>query len=213
MKTRWFVLIGAASALLITLTATIVSANTTSAPIQSASHLLRRCENNYDDEEIADMQSNGEDGYEPDDCPLLAHVLTGPMLFNFCQPGDEDWVKFKAMPDTIYQISAEPPSNYPTEPHLELYADDMVVAQNDHYFNNNAEVWWWNTGGDRWVYVRATELGGRHDCGNNSYTLILHSFPGGSFAPAPSPTPTLPFTPTLIFTDTLTPTVTPTPGG
>ena len=89
----------------------------------------------------------------------------------------------------------------------------MVVAQNDHYFNNNAEVWWWNTGGDRWVYVRATELRGRHDCGNNSYTLILHSFPGGSFAPAPSPTPTLPFTPTLIFTDTLTPTVTPTPGG
>jgi hypothetical protein len=209
MNARWFLLIGIISVFFIMLTATIASANTTRVPTQLTDYLLRRCENNYDDEELAAMQSDGEDGYEPDDCPLLAHVLTGPMLLNFCQPGDEDWVKFKAKPDTVYQIRAEPPSNYPTEPHLELYADDILTTQNDHYFNNNAEIWWWNTGSERWVYVHATELGGRHDCGNNAYTLTLHAFEGGSFAPS---TPTLIPTPTIVSTDTLTPTITPTPG-
>lgn len=228
MKVRWFLLLGIIGVLSIMLTVTIASANSTHSSTQSTSHLLRRCENNYDDEELADMQSNGEDGYEPDDCPLLAHVLTGPMLLNFCQPGDEDWVKFKAKLDTVYQIRAEPPWNYPTEPHLDLYADDILTAQNDHYFNNNAEIWWWNTGGERWVYLRATEVGGRHDCGNSAYTLTLHAFQGNSFAPAPAtptmiPTPMAIFTPTttltetitptIIPTETLTPTVTPTPGG
>ncbi len=226
MKIRWLVLIGAISALLATVG--IASAGMTGTNSQAVVHWLYRCENNYSDDEIAAMQSNGDDGYEPDDCPLLAHVLTGPMLLNFCQPGDEDWVKFKAKSDTIYQIRAEPPWNYPTEPHLDLFVDDVLTAQNDHYFNNNAEVWWWNTGSERWVYVRATELAGRHDCGNSAYTLTLHAFQGSSFVPAPA-TPTLiptlmaTFTPTLIMTetmtptlsvtDTLTPTVTPTPGG
>ena len=228
MKARWIFLLSIIGVSFIALTSTIASANAIHPSTQSLMHLLRRCENNYDDEELADMQSNGEDGYEPDDCPLLAHVLTGPMLLNFCQPGDEDWVKFKAQPNTVYQIRAEPPWNYPTEPHLDLLVDDVLTAQNDHYFNNNAEVWWWNTGSERWVYVRATELGGRHDCGNNAYTITLHAFQGSSFAP-PSATPTLiptpmatfiptfvlteTITPTLTFTDTVTPTVTPTPGG
>ena len=212
MKVRWFGLLGSVSVLLILLTTTSALANLPRPSTESIQHLLRRCENNYDDEELAAMQENGEDGYEPDDCPLLAHVLTGPMLLNFCQPGDEDWIKFKAKSDTVYQIRAEPPWNYPTEPHLDLYIDDAVIAQNDHYFANNAEVWWWNTGGEQWVYVRATELAGRHDCGNSAYTLTLHAFQGSSFAPAPA-SPTLILTPTLIFTETLTPTVTPTPGG
>lgn len=212
MRVRWFIMLGVITMSFFALTATLASANTIHTPAQSPSDLLRRCENNYDDEELAAMQENGEDGYEPDDCPLLAHVLTGPMLLNFCQGGDEDWVRFKAKSDTVYQIRAEPPWNYPTEPHLDLYADEVLTAQNDHYFNNNAEVWWWNTGSERWVYVRATELGGRHDCGNSAYTLTLHAFQGSSFAPVPA-TPTLTFTPTPIFTDTLTPTVTPTPGG
>ncbi len=137
---------------------------------------LRRCEQNYDEEEIAEMQANGEDGYEPDDCPLLASTLTGPMLHNFCQLGDEDWVKFTMKPGVIYQIKAESPWNYPTEPHLELFDNGDLIAQNDHYFGNDAEIWWWNDGPARTVYVRATELRGRADCGNNEYTLSLHAF-------------------------------------
>ncbi len=138
--------------------------------------LLRRCEQNYDEEEIAEMQANGEDGYEPDDCPLLAASLTGPMLHNFCQLGDEDWVKFTVQPGVIYQIKAEAPLNYPTEPHLELFDNGAVIAQNDHYFGNDAEIWWWNDGPGRTVYVRATELRGRAECGNSEYTLSLHAF-------------------------------------
>jgi hypothetical protein len=171
MKVRWFVLFGIISTIFILLSTTSASANTTHTTTPTISPQLRRCENNYDDEELADMQTNGEDGYEPDDCPLLAHVLTGPMLLNFCQLDDQDWVKFKAKPDTVYQIRAEPPWNYPTEPHLDLFLDDVLTAQNNHYFNNNAEIWWWNTGNERWVYVRATELRGRHDCGNNARVL------------------------------------------
>ncbi|MBI3536052.1 MAG: hypothetical protein HY070_00585, partial [Chloroflexi bacterium] len=40
----------------------------------------RRCANDYSDDELADLIAQGEDGYEPDDCPLLANPLTGPML-------------------------------------------------------------------------------------------------------------------------------------
>lgn len=144
-------------------------------PHTSAS-LLRRCENNYSQDEIDALIANGEDTYEPDDCPLLAHTLTGPMLLNFCQPGDEDWVKFRAKANLIYEIGAFAPANYPTEPHLELYDGGMLIAQNDHYFGNNAEIWWWNTGTERMVYIRATELHGRHACGNSEYTLSLRTF-------------------------------------
>ncbi len=168
--------------------------------------LLRRCEKNYNDDELAAMQADGEDGYEPDDCPLLAHVLTGPMYFNFCQAGDEDWIKFQARANMLYQIRAAPDGNYPTEPHLDLYDQDAatILAQNDHYFANNAEIWWWNSGGDRWVYLRATELRGRHDCGNSAYTVSLHAFEQNPYPPAV--TPTLVPTATLTATETLTPT-------
>lgn len=210
MKTRWFVVIGAMAVLSILLTTTLASANTTTTTTQSIPRMLYRCDTNYSDEELAAIQENGDDGYEPDDCPLLAHVITGPMLLNFCQPGDEDWVKFKAEPNTIYQLRAEPPSNYPTEPHLELYIDNNLVAQNDHYFNSNAEIWWWNSDTERFIYARVTELRGRHDCGNSSYTLSLHAFPGNSYTP-PASTPTLIPSPTLTLTNTITPTATLTP--
>lgn len=224
MKTRWFILIGAMMVLLVWLTATLASANTTTTTMHPFPRALYRCENNFSDEELADIQANGDDGYEPDDCPLLAHVLTGPMLLNFCQPGDEDWVKFKAQPNIIYQIRAETSWNYPTEPHMELYVDNVLTGQNDHYFNNNAEIWWWNSDTDRTVYVRMTELGGRHDCGNSAYTLSLHAFTDNPYPSAPATptlvitststiTSTLILTPTLVPTDTLIPTVTPTPGG
>ncbi len=178
--------------------------------------LLYRCENNYSDDELAAIIANGDDGYEPDDCPLLAHTLTGPMLLNFCQPGDEDWIKFQARANVIYQIRAEPPSNYPTEPRLALFDTDgsTLLAQNDHSFNNDAEIWWWNSSAERTVYVRAIELGGRHDCGNSAYTLTLHSFADNPYPPAtPPPTSTPTPTPTLTPPPTDTPTATPTPGG
>ncbi len=161
-------------ALVLAVTTIASSAPPRSAAVPAAP--LRRCEQNYDEEEIAEMQANGEDGYEPDDCALLASTLTGPMLHNFCQLGDEDWVRFKVQPGLIYQIKAESPWNYPTEPHLELYDDGVVIAQNDHYFSNDAEIWWWNDGPARTLYVRATELRGRAECGNSEYTLSLHAF-------------------------------------
>jgi hypothetical protein len=160
--------------------ASVTEARTTSTPPRpSLAHLLRRCENNYDDDEIAAIIANGDDGYEPDDCPLLAHTLTGPMGLNFCQPGDEDWVLFHARANVVYQIRAATNSNYPTEPHLDLLERDggSLLAANDHSFGNNAEIWWWNGGGDRIVYIRATEVAGRHDCGNSAYTLTLHAYP------------------------------------
>lgn len=182
--------------------------------------LLHRCENNYSDDELADTIANGEDGYEPDDCPLLAHTLTGPMLLNFCQPGDEDWVKFKAKANNLYQIRAEPQWNYPTEPHLELFEGDggTLIAQNDQSFGNTAEIWWWNAGTEQIVYVRATELRGRHDCGNGASTLTLHTFTENPYPPATvqptstlTPTPTSPSTVTPLPTET--PSATPTPDG
>jgi hypothetical protein len=176
MQTRLFIWLSLAAALAIALTALGVAANVTTMTAQAAPKLLRRCENNYSQDEIDEMIANGEDGYEPDDCALLAPTLTGPMLHNFCQPGDEDWVKFTARANTIYQLRAAAPSNYPTEPHLDLIDDGTVVAQNDHYFGSDAEIWWWNAGAERTVYVRVTELRGRAECGNSEYTLSLKAF-------------------------------------
>lgn len=170
MKTRWLVLFALVFA------ATTIAASAPPRSAHAPATPLRRCEQNYDDDEIAAMQALGEDGYEPDDCPLLANTLTGPMLHNFCQLGDEDWVKFVVKPGVIYQIKAESPVNYPTEPHLDLFDNGVIIAQNDHYFGNDAEIWWWNDGPQRTMYVRATELHGRADCGNSQYTLSLHAF-------------------------------------
>jgi hypothetical protein len=169
---------------------------------------LRRCENNYDDDELAAMREDGEDAYEPDDCPLLAHVLTGPMLLNFCQPGDADWVKFKAEPNLLYQLRASPPWNYPTEPRLELYVDGVLVAANDHYFDRDAEIWWWNSFATRMVDVRIFEFAGRHDCGNSAYTLTLNSFSDNPYPTTPVPTSTPTPTATLTATTTITATAT-----
>ncbi len=211
MKARWMVIALTGALLLVasSLAATVVMASPKgpSSP-QISGPRLHRCATDYEDEEIAEMQANGEDGYEPDDCPLLAHTLTGPMGLNFCQPGDEDWAKFKALPNLLYQIRAEPSWNYPTEPHLELIQDGNVVAQNDHYFGNNAEVWWWNGETERIRYIRMTELRGRADCGNSAYTLSLHLF-----AENPYPQAVLPpsSTPVPTATPTQTPTVTPMP--
>ncbi len=174
MKTRWFVLLLVVLGLLITLTATAVASPATHSSTAVSS--LRRCENNYSDEELADIYAAGEDGYEPDDCALLSHTLTGPELHNFCQPGDEDWDNFRAQAGWIYQIKAVPQWNHPTEPHLDLIDNGNIIAQNDHYFGNNAEIWWWNDGPDRRVNVRVTELRGRSDCGNSEYTLSLNAF-------------------------------------
>lgn len=208
MQFRWFAflaLIGLGIAF-----AASVSAHPIETPNSNAPTLLRRCEDNYDDEEIEAMRADGEDGYEPDDCPLLAHTLTGPMLLNFCQPGDEDWIKFKARPNLLYQIRAEPQWNYPTEPRMELYVDGELVAQNDHYFDRHAEIWWWNSSTARVVYVRLIELGGRHECGNNAYTLTLNAFTENPYPQTPLPTVTPTFTPTLVITPTLFATTTPT---
>ena len=180
MKLRIFFWLAIPALALLILTANSAQARTAVPPSGAApAHLLRRCENNYDDDELAAIIANGDDGYEPDDCPLLAHTLTGPMGFNFCQPGDEDWILFHARANVVYQIRVEPNSNYPTEPHLDLFEADAstLLAANDHSFGNEAEIWWWNSGGDRTVYVRITELGGRHDCGNSAYTLTLHQYP------------------------------------
>jgi hypothetical protein len=219
MKLRWFFFLGVATILLAAITANRAEADTaTRNPPWAPAKLLRRCEKNYTDDEIADMVANGEDGYEPDDCPFLAHVLTGPMLLNFCQPGDEDWIIFMARANMIYQIRAEPQSNYPTEPHLDLFEGDgrSLIAQNDHYFGNNAEVWWWNTNAERFIYIRATELRGRHDCGNSAYTLSLHSFtenpyPQATVQPSSTPALTPTITTSLSATETLTSTIIATP--
>ena len=119
-----------------------------------------------------------EDSYEPDDGMGFAHTITGKELHNFCGPKDEDWVKFTAKAGWTYHIKADPPTNFPTEPHLELYVNSGVVAQNDHYFGNIAEIWWWNSGVDQTVYVRATELKGRGDCGSSTYTLSVEGTQG-----------------------------------
>lgn len=221
MRLRWFFALGVAAILFAGFAASFAEANPLPAGASSPpTKLLRRCENNYSDDELADMIANGEDGYEPDDCPLLAHTLTGPMLLNFCQPGDEDWTKFKARANLIYQIRAEPQWNYPTDPHLDLFDADAttLLAQNDHYFANNAEIWWWNSGVDRTVYLLATEFVGRHDCGNSAYTLTLHAFTENPYPqPTAQPTGTATLTPTLTPTSTPlpieTPNVTPAPGG
>ena len=180
MKLRIFFFLAIPVLALLAFTANSAQARTATPPASAApAHLLRRCENNYDDDELAAIIANGDDGYEPDDCPLLAHTLTGPMGFNFCQPGDEDWVLFHARANDVYQIRAEPNFNYPTEPHLDLFAADSstLLASNDHSFQNDAEIWWWNSGGDQTFYVRITELAARHDCGNSAYTLTLHQYP------------------------------------
>jgi hypothetical protein len=203
MKLRWLALFALIS-ILFELTAFGVSANSTDHTASTAPKLLRRCENNYDDEELQAIIDNGDDGYEPDDCPLLAHTLTGPMLLNFCLPGDEDWIKFKAQPNLLYQLRAAPQGNYPTEPKIELYVDGVLTAQNDHYFGNNAEVWWWNSAEPRIVYARIYEIAGRHDCGNSAYTLTLQAFQDNPYPPTA--------TPTLIITATSTITPTATPG-
>lgn len=175
MRLRWLVLLIALFALFIALAAT-AAASTTTHSLPARSSLLRRCENDYSDEELAAIWANGDDGYEPDDCLLLSNTLTGPELHNFCQPGDEDWVTFPAQANQIYQIKAAAQSNYPTEPHLDLIDNGVTIAQNDHYFGNDAEIWWWNDGPTRRVSVRVTELRDRFNCGNSEYTLSLHAF-------------------------------------
>ncbi len=218
MKMRLFILSGVAAIVLIAVLTVSAEAETSIKNSRSApAVLLRRCEKNYSDDELADLIANGEDGYEPDDCPFLAHTLTGPMGLNFCQPGDEDWVMFKAQSNVIYQIRAEPQGNFPTEPHLDLMEiDGKVIARNDHYFGNNAEIWFWNSSAERFFYIRATELRGRHDCGNSAYTLTLHAFTENPYPPAtvlptstqtltPSPTPTATSVPSETPAATLTP--------
>ncbi len=116
-----------------------------------------------------------EDGYEPDNDFSQAHTITAAELHNFCGPKEEDWVKFQAAAGQTYHIKADPPSNFQTEPHLELYNNWKVVAQNDHYFGNIAEIWWFNNGADTTAYVRVTELKGRADCGSSTYTLSVQA--------------------------------------
>jgi hypothetical protein len=196
MKSRWLGLV-VGILFLLTLTALSVSANSIQPTQSQVPSSLRRCENNYDDDELQEIRDNGDDAYEPDDCPMLAHVLTGPMLLNFCLPGDEDWIKFNAQPKLLYQIRAAAPWNYPTEPRIELYVDGMLVAANDHYFNNEAEVWWWNSATARVVYLRIFEFAGRHDCGNSAYTLTLNSFNDNPY-PKTSVPPIIPMSTTTI---------------
>lgn len=215
MKLRWVLFLSTVMALFIAITTTGAAASAKKSNQHAHAHaqLIRRCAKDYSEDEIEEIQSLGEDGYEPDDCPLLAHVLTGPELHNFCQPDDEDWDKFVAKPNLIYEIAASTPSNYPTEPHLELYDNGVLIAQNDHYFGNNAAMWWWNNGSERIVYIRVTELQGRHECGNNQYTLSLHVFAENPYPqPTSSPTPTPTLTTTPLPPDAPVPTATPIPG-
>jgi len=157
----------------------IASANTHIPTSPHAKRLTldtRRCANDYSDEEISAIR-DVEDGYEPDDCMLLASPLTGPELHFFCALDDEDWANFTAESNRIYEISATPRWNYPTQPRLELIeADGARIAQNDHYFGNAAAIWFWNSGAARTVYVRVTEMNNRAECGNDEYTLRLRMF-------------------------------------
>ncbi|MBI4790978.1 MAG: hypothetical protein HY782_28445 [Chloroflexi bacterium] len=177
MKLRVRLVLGAIAILFSSFPIRGVTASSVQPPASSdAASPIRRCANDYAEEEIAEMVANGEDSYEPDDCLLLAHPLTGPMLFNFCQLGDEDWAKFPVRSGVIYQINTTTPSNYPTEPKLELYDDGRLIALNDHYFGKDAELWFWNDGPDRTLHVRASELRGRAECGNSEYTLWLKAY-------------------------------------
>ncbi|MBI4787608.1 MAG: hypothetical protein HY782_11240 [Chloroflexi bacterium] len=117
-----------------------------------------------------------DDAYEPDDSADLAHTITTPQWHNFCVPTDQDWVKFKARAGWVYHIKADTPTNFPTEPRIELYVNGNLIAANDHYFGNIAEIWWWNNIGDVTGYVRVTELKGRAEGGNSQYTLSLEEF-------------------------------------
>ena len=117
-----------------------------------------------------------EDAYEPDDSPERAHTITTPQWHNFCTPTDQDWVKFTARGGWVYHIKADTPSNFPTEPRIELYVNGNLVAANDHYFGNIAEIWWWNNSGDQTAYVRVTELRGRAEGGNSQYTISVEEF-------------------------------------
>ena len=105
----------------------------------------------------------------------MAHSITGKELHNFCGAKEEDWGRFTATAGQTYHIKADPPSNFPTEPHLELYVNGNRVAQNDHYFGNIAEIWWWNNGPDTVAHVRVTEVKGRADCGSSTYTLSVEA--------------------------------------
>jgi hypothetical protein len=210
MKTRLVLLFSVAVLSILAIGVTAAAAKTKpTAGAQAPLLMLYRCATDYSDDELATIQANNEDGYEPDDCPLLAHKLTGPERHTFCQPGDEDWDKIQAKQNLIYQITAAPQPNYPTEPHLDLYEEDgTLIKQNDHYFGNNAEIWWWNTGPDRTVYIRATEARGRADCGNTVYTLSVHSFTENPYPPTAQPTGTVADTPAAPVTDTPTVTTT-----
>ncbi len=176
MRARWAIL-----PIVFVVAAFLSTAHVAAGPIaqrqsSAPAAIAHRCEKDYDQPELDALIADGEDGYEPDDCPLLSHTLTGPEKHNFCLPGDEDWVRFKAKPNLIYEIATSSPENYPTEPHLELIEDGVVIDQNDHYFGNNAAIWLWNGETERTLYVRVIELAGRAECGNNEYTLSLHSF-------------------------------------
>jgi hypothetical protein len=80
----------------------------------------------------------------------------------------------------------------------------VLVAANDHYFNNEAEVWWWNSATARVVYLRIFEFAGRHDCGNNAYTLTLNSFSDNPYPKTPVPTIIPMSTSTITTTATVT---------
>ncbi len=86
-------------------------------------------------------------------------------------------------------VKAAPPSNYPTEPHIDLYLNSTLMAQNDHYFGNIAEVWFHNNGPDAIYYARITELRGRAGCRAPEYTLSVELIQGPPAPPGAFPQP------------------------
>jgi hypothetical protein len=110
------------------------------------------------------------DGHEPDNSMRQARAITGPEVRTFLSENeyiDEDWVRFEARADWVYQITAYsgPPWTV-ADPYLRLYdAGSTFIAENDNYlWSNGAEIWWWNNGPNQTMYVQASEATNNFGC-------------------------------------------------
>lgn len=118
------------------------------------------------------------DGYEEDNSKTTANSLTGPEAHTFYSQKrgwDQDWSKFTAKANWIYQIRAR--SNQPfgiTHPLMRVYDENgRLLAENDmDKWGHGAEVWWWNSGVQATVYIQMTEKDGQYGCRHYTLTLV-----------------------------------------
>lgn len=128
-----------------------------------------------------------EDAYEPDNSITEAKTITGPEERRFFKSSgkedkypwgpeniDQDWVKFEAKADWVYQIRAARIGHFSScDPYLRLYdSEGNLLAENDNYWGKDAEIWWWNQGPGQILYVQATEANDKADC-NLFYELSV----------------------------------------